>query len=446
MHGRLKIKTTAQQEAEKQLERKAKLGAYRQAMKAILARRAEGIRDSKQLMLTSQVLQANPDIHTLWNVRRECVLALVDASSSEKDVLWCKEVELTQQCLMSNPKSYGAWYHRCYSLDQMTKPPWQKELDLCDRFLSMDERNFHCWDYRQIAAKKAGQTPDKELDFTMERINVNFSNYSAWHYRSKLLPLTNPNPESDSRQPIEESARHQELDLVQNAAFTDPEDSSAWLYHTWLVGKGPVKLELLYVKVEKGNLSVATNKPVSLSDIIICVDGGISSINWKDGPKFRVEWEASVPSLPSLKIKVKEEEIDINIAEDKTFVLGSGFHNLQFHPKPSTETAKVLQEELDNCEQLLELEPDSKWTNYTKAMLMKALDSDRYFEEILAIYEKLKTIDNMRRNYYEDQKSKLVIEKALEKSTNFDLLDLSGTKLSRVYYKQYLSLFSEVRF
>ena len=38
MHGRLKIKTTAQQEAEKLKERKIKLAGYRQAMAAIMSR------------------------------------------------------------------------------------------------------------------------------------------------------------------------------------------------------------------------------------------------------------------------------------------------------------------------------------------------------------------------------------------------------------------------
>ena len=154
MHGRLKVKTSAQQEAEKKKERAVKLAGYRKAMAAILTRRSEGLKDEEQLKLTGQVLLANPDLNTLWNIRRECLAELARSES----VRWEKELELTQQCLMTNPKSYGAWHHRWFCLNRAGEAAdWAREVGLCDRFLEADERNFHCWDYRQAAAMMAGR-------------------------------------------------------------------------------------------------------------------------------------------------------------------------------------------------------------------------------------------------------------------------------------------------
>lgn len=108
-------------------------------------------------------------------------------------------------------------------------------------------------------ARKSRPTVQSELAFTTRKISENFSNFSAWHYRTKLLArqwsekgLTETDPErvasldqGATRSAFQLQAYPEsltlllvEFELVRQALWSDPNDQSAWLYHRWLIGQG----------------------------------------------------------------------------------------------------------------------------------------------------------------------------------------------------------------
>ncbi len=56
-----------------------------------------------------------------------------------------------------------------------------------DRLLEADERNFHGWGYRQFLMELMQAAPEDEEAFAASKIDRNFSNYSAWHLKTRLL-------------------------------------------------------------------------------------------------------------------------------------------------------------------------------------------------------------------------------------------------------------------
>lgn len=120
------------------------------------------------------MLVANPDVYTLWNYRREIILALkpsADAHKTSGDVVaeevvkdeevsgeqsskeekidevakfqkLCEdELELTSVCIQKNIKSYSSWHHRSWIIRLMPEPDLKREISLCNQLLEVDERN-----------------------------------------------------------------------------------------------------------------------------------------------------------------------------------------------------------------------------------------------------------------------------------------------------------------
>lgn len=75
--------------------------------------------------------------------RRFMFLFLEICSRDEDEVQKVYEAELSflESCLKVNPKSYGSWHHRGWVSAHLPRPDWARELSLCDRCLTLDDRN-----------------------------------------------------------------------------------------------------------------------------------------------------------------------------------------------------------------------------------------------------------------------------------------------------------------
>ena len=204
MHGR-KREPKGPVDPAKAEARRRKAALYAQLSRAALAARRAGAGGS--LEAGAQLLALNPEVYSLWNHRKEAVGPVLAAGGPAAAQAADAELALVQAALLRNPKSYCTWQHRKWVVAHPDcGVDLARELGLCAQLLAADDRNFHCWSYRRYVAALAGRTADQELDFTTEKINENFSNYSAWHYRSALLPRAYPPPSGSGSSPGGEGA------------------------------------------------------------------------------------------------------------------------------------------------------------------------------------------------------------------------------------------------
>ena len=73
----------------------------------------------------------------------------------------------------------------------------------------------------------------QECDMAKAIIQKNFSNYSAWHYRGKLMPEILTEESKTYGLPL--AVITEDFASLKHAYFTDPKDQSPWNYHAWLM-------------------------------------------------------------------------------------------------------------------------------------------------------------------------------------------------------------------
>eukprot|EP00941_MAST-03F_sp_MAST-3F-sp1_P004435 g4435.t1 len=309
MHGVRRAAYKREKTPKEKIALHVKTKKYMKLSSKLLALRKARNFSKESLALTDAMLSRSVDFYTIWNFRREILQHLLqNASESEKSEAYEKELTLVAHGLSKrNPKSYSLWYHRQWVIEKGLSD-LKRELELCTKFLRKDERNFHCWSYRLYISSRLNVPVEDELSFTMTKIEENFSNFSAWHYRMTLLPrLLSPNNDEENVEKII-SLINSEMELVQQAIFTEPDDSSSWLHLRWVLEWGSETLHKTNSKLLQEGIRSTVLEGISNCRQIIELEG-------------ENKWAlVTLVFLLQLQQKLDGKETEINEEEIKSLI------------------------------------------------------------------------------------------------------------------------------
>ncbi len=243
----------------------------------------------KEHEITQLGLQNNPKAYAVWHYRKWCIQQQIrmiipfhSTTTTTPDVvvqLLQTELHLCHLLLQKDERNFHCWsyrrfivsccisYHDMVSQKQssMTSPTMTGEWMLPQT--QIEDNNVVMG--AQIAMRHPLETPStvpdlllttdstscmtilkQEWEFTTTKIYENFSNFSAFHYRSKLFPLMiqmqsygintvdTASIPTDSCDDRDDQMTFQmikdEFDLITNAIYTEPDDQTAWWYQVFL--------------------------------------------------------------------------------------------------------------------------------------------------------------------------------------------------------------------
>ncbi|KAI5960362.1 BET4 [Candida pseudojiufengensis] len=262
-----RINLTKEQQELKYEKDQPKIKYYRELTDYLLQSKKEHIYDEENFKLTTTLLNLNPEFYTIWNYRREILTNLYNNFNSNEDEktkltsIINDDLKLLMSLLKRFPKVYWIWNHRkwcLFKLVELNSVNWEFEFKTINKMLELDQRNFHGWHYRRFIIENLEEQAIKEekineiqaqlkilklnldeFDYTTSKIQTDFSNFSAWHNRTKLIPrilnlvkVTNTDNEL-FKNPL--NILHNDLEMIKTGIYMSPEDNSVWLYLYWLL-------------------------------------------------------------------------------------------------------------------------------------------------------------------------------------------------------------------
>lgn len=341
-----------------------------------------------------------------------------------------EELVFVGRCLAVNPKSYGAWHHRSWVLRSHPNPI--NEGGLSERMLEADPRNFHAWEHRRalwsllgppalgsapLSSPLSGSAPlgsmcpiDSELRFCSSLLSKDFSNFSAWHHRGALL--------SQHGRPLPIGLLRGELELVQSAVFTDPQDHSPWVYLRCLLARAspPPRVIGVHLDMEDGAVSVTFSRPIAIAPQVTLYGRPVTPwISAERHGRPSCTWVCKLPAdLATPPDGDEPIRVKCSHGSDQWEVTLSPKGNNEawwaepivaqelFWPEVGVAEPSIMAELLGACRELLDMEPHSRGCLLTLLLLLAATDPLGQEEEMRRVLRGLKEADPLRMGFVAD--------------------------------------------
>lgn len=233
MHGikREDVENRTLDEIQKERQRASE---YNKLMGAILEKRVAHDMSLSVMSGIEHALLITPECYTLWNYRREILLAQLEKTTELSPLLQEKPIEqelfFIKKALDVNPKVYSMWNHRLFLVQLLKKRREERgedtnklltdEVELVERQLHRDARNFHAWTHLRNLVNDLCEREEvfvtKASSLCSALVHKDPGNWSAWHHWGLWSDLE----EKEFREPW--------VELAQDACLLLPESETPW--------------------------------------------------------------------------------------------------------------------------------------------------------------------------------------------------------------------------
>jgi len=286
---------------------------------------------------------------------------------------------------------------------------WSEEsLKLTTQLLAINPEFYTVWNYRRHIFLKGifpNSTPEQihshlasDLALTMAALRQHPKVYWIWNHRRWCLENVPEGPidAPDDSQGWRKASWNKELYVVEKMLEADARNFHAWDYRRYILSSMPV------TRTPADELSYTTKK----------IESNFSNFSaWHQRSKVYASLWESASADDVIRAKDNEFELvkqamytdpnDQSVWLYHRWLIGSG------------DDPVLLRREIDMIEELLELEPSSKWCLeslvHYKQLLLKHKRDEALIAECVTALTTLETIDPHRRQRYRDLAARAVV-------------------------------------